>query len=135
MKKLMFYLVFAVTIISCSNDDRTQVHYEYIPVDSAEFPTEFKKDSIYELPFKYVRPTTCHFFDGFYYDKNSNIRTVAIVNGVVDEDNCTTAPINPMTEILRFIPTTEASYIFKLWKGEDSNGNDIYEEHEIPVVP
>lgn len=124
-----------MTSMSCSNDDGNNFHYEYIPVDSVVLPSEFKKDSIYELPFKYVRPTTCHFFDGFYYDRNSNIRTIAIVNGVVEQDNCTTAPINPMTEILRFIPTTEASYIFKLWKGEDSNGNDIYDEIEVPVVP
>ena len=135
MKKLVFFLILVTALFGCSNDDRNDVRYEYIPVDSVVLPAEFKKDSIYELPFKYVRPTTCHFFEGFYYDRNSNVRTIAIVNGVVEQDNCTTAPINPMTEILRFIPTTEASYIFKLWKGEDSNGNDIYEEHEIPVVP
>lgn len=131
----MFFLILVTALFGCSNDDGNDVHYEYIPVDSVVLPVEFKKDSIYELPFKYVRPTTCHFFDGFYYDRNSNVRTIAIVNGVVEQDNCTTAPINPMTEILHFIPTTETSYIFKLWKGEDSSGNDIYEEHEIPVVP
>lgn len=136
MKKLMFFLILATTIIGCSkDDDTTQVHYEYVPVDSAQLPTEFKRDSIYELPFKYVRPTTCHFFDGFYYDRNSNVRTVAIVNGVFEQDNCTPATVNPLTEILRFKPTTEDSYIFKLWKGEDTNGNDIYDEIEIPVVP
>lgn len=135
MKKLLFFSILIMTVIGCSNDDETRIRYEYVPVDSAQLPSEFKKDSIYELPITYVRPSTCHFFDGFYYDKNSNVRTVAIVNGVFEQENCTTAPVNPLTQILKFKPTTETSYIFKLWKGEDSNGNDIYEETEIPVVP
>ncbi len=135
MKKTLFFLMLTLVIIGCSKEDETQVHYEYVPVNSVQLPTEFKRDSVYDLPFTYVRPSTCHFFDGFYYDKSSNIRTIAFVNGVLEQDNCTTAPVNPLTEFLRFKPTTEDSYIFKLWKGEDSNGNDIYEEHEIPVVP
>lgn len=135
MKKLMFFLILTIAIIGCSKDDETEVHYEYVPVNSVQLPVEFKRDSVYDLQFTYVRPSTCHFFDGFYYDKNANVRTVAFVNGVLEQNNCTTAPINPLTEILRFKPTIEDSYIFKLWKGEDSNGNDIYEEHEIPVVP
>lgn len=136
MKKLMFFLILTIAVIGCSKeDDITQVHYEYVPVNSVQLPSEFKKDSIYELPFTYVRPSTCHFFNGFYYDKNSNVRTVAVINGVFEQDNCTAATVNPITEILKFKPTTEDSYIFKIWKGEDSSGNDVYEETEIPVVP
>ncbi|GAA4762669.1 MULTISPECIES: hypothetical protein [Flavobacterium] len=134
MKKLLFFAL-AIVTFGCSKDDYTEVHYEYVPVNSVQLPSEFKKDSIYELPFTYVRPSTCHFFNGFYYDKKSNVRTVAVINGVFEQDNCTAATVNPITEILKFKPTTEDSYIFKIWKGEDSNGNDVYEETEIPVVP
>jgi metal-dependent HD superfamily phosphatase/phosphodiesterase len=136
MKKILLLLGVTFTIISCSvADDNTKFHLELLPVKSADLPATFKKDSLYELSIQYVRPSTCHIFDGFYYDKNANKRTIAIQTTVVEQNNCTDAPVNPLTEILEFIPTTESSYIFRLWKGRNANGVDVYDEVEIPVVP
>ena len=136
MKKLGLLIIVVFSIISCNTDvPGVKFHLELLPVDSAVFPVEFKKDSLYELPFKYIRPSTCHVFEGFYYEKNLNVRTVAIQTSVLEQNNCTGATVNPITEILRFKPTTETSYVFKLWKGTDGNGADVFEEITIPVVP
>lgn len=136
MKKILLLLGVALAVGSCSvSDDSTKFHLELLPVESATLPAQFKKDSLYELPIQYIRPSTCHIFDGFYYDKTSNKRTIAIQTTVVEQDNCTTAPVNPLTETLEFKPTTESSYIFRLWKGKNASGVDVYEEVEIPVVP
>jgi hypothetical protein len=137
MKQFMLLLGFATIFIGCSvgDDNNPKFHLELLPIDSAVLPLEFKKDSIYELPFNYIRPSTCHIYEGFYYERNLNIRTIAIQTSVIEQDNCTTATVNPITQILQFKPTTETSYIFKLWKGKDANGVDVYEEITIPVIP
>jgi hypothetical protein len=135
MKKTALLLIAAFSIISCSTEyEGDKFHLESLPIDSAILPVEFKKDSVYELSFNYIRPTTCHIFEGFYYEKNSNIRTIAIQTTVLEQNNCETATVNPITEIFQFKPTTETSYVFKLWKGT-VNGADVFEEIEIPVVP
>ena len=135
MKKFVLLIVIALSVISCSKEvEEDKIHPELLPIDSVVLPVEFKKDSLYELPFNYIRPSTCHIFEGFYYEKSSNVRVIAIRTTVLEQNNCEPATINPRTEILRFKPTTEASYVFKLWK-ETINGTDVFEEIEIPVVP
>jgi hypothetical protein len=135
MKKFLLLFAVAITFIGCSlDDDNPKFHLELLPVESATLPDEFKRDSVYELPIKYIRPSTCHIFEGFYYEKNENVRTVAIQTSVVEQDNCVSASTEPITEILKFKPTTGESYIFKFWKGEDESGEDIFEEIEVPVV-
>lgn len=134
MKKLFTLLIIA-TLVSCSLDDGTNFHYELLPVHSVTLPTEFKRDSLYEIPFKYNRPSTCYGFDNFYYYREANIRTIAINAVVVEQTNCETPTTNPVTVKLNFIPTTEDSYIFKIWKGKDANGQNIFEQKEIPVIP
>lgn len=136
MKKLVLLIIVIFSIISCNTDvPENKFHLELLPIDSTILPVEFKKDSVYELPFDYIRPSTCHIFEGFYYKKESNVRTIAIQTTVLEQNNCTVATVNPITEILKFKPTTETSYVFKLWKGTDGNGADVFEEITIPVVP
>jgi len=136
MKKLLFlFILFGLW--ACTHDERSQLssHIEYLPIDSATLPVQFKRDSIYEIPLQYIRPSTCHLYEGLYYAKNSNIRTIAVVTSVLEQDNCTVAPINPLTVTLSFKPTTESSYVIRLWKGKDASGQNIYQDTTIPVVP
>lgn len=137
MKKILLLLGIALVFVGCSlgEDDNPKFHMELLPIDSATLPAEFKKDITYELSFNYIRPSTCHIFEGFYYDKNLNVRTIAIQTSVVEQDNCVETDHVPITEILKFKPTDQSSYIFKLWKGKNENGIDVYQEVEIPVVP
>ena len=136
MKKIILLVIVVFSFISCSTEvEGDKFHLELLPIDSVVLPVEFKKDSLYELPFNYIRPSTCHIFEGFYYKKESNVRTIAIQTSVLEQNNCTVATVNPLTQVLQFKATTETSYVFKLWKGTDANGADIFEEITIPVVP
>lgn len=136
MKIFYVFLILVIGLASCSsNDDTDKIQSELLPINSVTLPVEFKRDSIYEIPFEYIRPTTCHVFDGFYYKKETNVRIIAIATSVIEQSNCGPATVNPLTQILNFKPTIEDSYIFKIWKGKDSNNQDIFEETEIPVVP
>ena len=137
MKKIVLIFVALLLFIGCSLNDEKNIkfHMELLPVHSTTFPAKFTKDVEYDIPIQFVRPSNCHVFEGFYYDKNLNIRTIAIQSSVLEQDNCIVSPEATSTQILRFKPTTETSYIFKLWKGVDAAGADIYEEITIPVIP
>ena len=136
MRNYWLLVLVAIGFISCNTDvEGDKFHLELLPIESAILPLEFKKDSIYELSFNYIRPSTCHVFEGFYYERNLNVRTIAIQTSVLEQNNCEVASSIPVTQILEFKPTTETSYVFKLWKGKDASGTDIYEEITIPVIP
>lgn len=137
MKKFWLFIVVVFSFIGCTlpEDDSPKFHLELLPIENATLPAEFKRDSVYELPFRYIRTSTCHIFEGFYYKKEANVRTIAIQTSVVEQLNCTTPSVNPLEVILEFKPTTENSYVFKLWKGKNDSGEEVFEEIEIPVVP
>lgn len=137
MKRIFLLLIIGIALVSCSleTEDGTNFHTELLPIESAILPNEFKRDKVYDLPFTYVKPSTCHIFQGFYYEKVGNIRTIAINTNVVEQAGCTVPTVNPNTEILKFKPSNYESYVFKLWKGTNDSGEDIFEIIEIPVVP
>ncbi|WP_309608511.1 hypothetical protein [Flavobacterium sp.] len=137
MKKIVLIFVALLLFFGCSPNDEnnTKFHLELLPIHSSTFPAQFTQDVEYDIPIQFIKPSNCNVFEGFYYDKNLNIRTIAIQSSVLEQDNCIVAPQPPSTQILRFKPTTETSYVFKLWKGVDASGADIYQEITIPVIP
>ena len=136
MKKIVLIIATLLLLFGCSKNDEenSKFHLELLAIHSTTFPAKFTKNVEYDIPIQYIKPSNCHIFEGFYYDKNINVRTIAIQSRVLEQDNCIASPQAPSTEILRFKPTTETSYVFKLWKGLDASGADIYEEITIPVT-
>jgi hypothetical protein len=47
---------------------------------------------------------------------------------------CTQQIPAPSEVSFNFYVTNTGSYIFKFYKGEDANGQNIFEEVEIPVI-
>jgi hypothetical protein len=137
MKKIILFVAFVSIFAGCSpkEDNSTKFHLEILPIETAVFPAQFIVNTTYDIPISYKRPTICYIFEGFYYDKNLNTRTIAIETSVVEQDNCTPALQNPVTEYLHFRPTVVGSYVFKLWKGKDTAGVNQYQEITVPVVP
>ncbi|MFI1772694.1 hypothetical protein [Thalassobellus citreus] len=134
MKRL---LVLCLTLIlaSCSVDgDSTNYNFEVLPVESVDIPDEFVLGETYPITISYFRPSTCHSFKEFYYLKENNVRTVAPINFVVEENNCIELPAALVEETFNFTVTSNGSYIFKFWQGEDSNGDDQYLTIEVPVI-
>ena len=136
MKKIALFLILITSVLSCSVDnDNISYTYEVLPVDSYTMPDSFTLGETYEIKLKYQKPTSCHIYQGIYYDKNLNTRTIAIQTAVQNDQACT-KEIPPISEVsFNFIVSNTGSYIFKFYKGEDAAGQDIFEEVEIPVVP
>ena len=133
MKKIVVCLLF-VLAMSCSTDDGMDpVSFVILPVENAIVPTEFERNETYDIYVEYLRPTSCHGFNDIYYMSELNERTIAVVATKFEGNNCTR--IDALTEAsFRFKATTEDSYIFKFWQGEDDNGEDQYMIVEVPVV-
>lgn len=136
MKKLLLLFAVVITFIGCSpnEDDNPKFHLELLPVQSIDLPAEFTRGVVYDLHIQFIRPTTCHLFDGFFYEKNLNVRTIAVQTSVVELNSCMPTSQEPTIQVLKFKPAEESSYIFKLWKGKDAYGVNVYEEIEVPVV-
>lgn len=136
MKKIALFLIVITSLLSCSTDnENTTYTYSVLAVESYIVPASFTLGQTYEIKLKYQRPTSCHFYQGIYYDKNLITRTIAI-QAAVQNDLICTQELPPLSEVsFNFMVTNTGSYIFKFFKGKDDSGKDVFEEVEIPVVP
>lgn len=134
MKKIILILFLVSLFVSCSKnqDERLQYQFETIVVKSVVFPTKFAKDSITEIPMKYILPTNCYGFNGFYYLKEANNRTVAIETIKYLQNNCT-ANTTERQDILKFKPILTGTYHFKFWKNTTPAGLDEFFEYDAVV--
>lgn len=120
---------------SCDiDDDSMNYSFEILPVESVEIPDEFELGETYPIKVSYYRPTSCHSFKEFYYQKENNIRTVAPIMYVIEDDTCETLEDEIAEATFNFVVTSNGSYIFKFWQGEDTEGEDQYLEIEVPVI-
>jgi hypothetical protein len=137
MKKIALFLVLITSLISCSLDDNRDTYtYKILAVESYEVPESFKIGETYEIKLKYQRPNPCYIFQGIFYEKNLNIRTIAIQTAIKDDQVCT-QQLPPLSETsFNFYVTNndQGSYIFKFYKGKNDNNENIFEEVEIPIV-
>lgn len=135
MKKIVFLLVTMIAFTSCSLDKDNNDTYTYsvLPIDSYEVPASFTLGETYEIKLKYQRPTACHIFQGIYYAKDLNTRTIGIQAAVKDGQVCT-QEVPPLSEVsFNFEVNNTGSYIFKFYKGT-VGGEDVFEDVEIQVV-
>lgn len=135
MKKIIAFCFIFLCLASCStNNDDTSYSFEVLPVESVDIPSEFTLGITYPITVNYFRPSTCHSFKEFYYLKENNIRTVAPVTYVLNNNNCEALTDELVYTTFNFIVTSIGSYIFKFWQGEDDQGEPIYLNIEVPVV-
>ena len=135
MKKLLTLCLTLVLFTACSvDDDSVKFSFEVLPVDSVEIPDEFELGETYPITVSYSKPSTCHSFKEFYYLKENNQRTVAAINYVFENNECADLQNAMEEETFNFIVTSNGSYIFKFWQGENNEDEDQYLIIEVPVV-
>ncbi len=135
MKKLLVLCLTLILCASCSiDDDGTSFSFEILPVESVDIPDEFELGEVYPITVSYSRPSTCHAFKEFYYLKENNERTVAPITYLFDNSDCETLEDNLVEASFNFKVTSNGSYIFKFWQGEDTDGETQYLIIEVPVV-
>jgi len=132
MKKIVSALILCLLFAACAPEG-DEYSLEVLPIAKVEMQTVFAKDSITEIPVKYLRPSNCYFYEDFYYERNEFTRVVAIYNSKLNKDNCQ-ALVNDTIEVpLRFKPTQLGTYTFKFWKGTNVDGVDEFYEYTAVV--
>lgn len=134
MKKIIALIAIFLLTISCSPEsDEQKVHFELLPIESVVMPTEFNVNTENQIVIKFFRPTTCHGFNGFYYEKETSTRIVAVESYVLEKNDCAPLTNQELEQTLRFKPTETGTFLFKFWKGRDANGVNIFEEISVDV--
>ena len=134
MKKLVLLLSVLFVFNSCTLDDEPNAVQEILPIESVIMPDDFTINVSNRIKINYVRPTTCHLFNGFYYRYEGDTRVVAINAAKLNSSNCEAAVEEGTYEvILDFKPQQAKTYIFKFCKGKNAEGVDEYLEYEAVV--
>ena len=141
MKKLVsIVLLLTASLLAFSSctieDDSPNYRFEFIPVESVELPESFEIGKSYEIKVHYRLPSNCHYYDGFYYEKDLNTRTFALQTKVIEGDQCAPIEDGELKEAtFDFFVNNNGSYIFKFYAGKTSTGENSFLEYEIPVGP
>lgn len=141
MKKLLLLLIVFMGISSCSfEEDTLNFQVEFIPVESIEFPEYMEAGHTYQLKVFYKRPSDCYYFDGFYTEKGQSSEVLAVQTLVIQNAKC--EPLEnkePEVGLYNFtcpmydVSAAGNSYSFEVYKGDDSEGNMIFETVEVPI--
>ncbi|QOD62488.1 hypothetical protein H9I45_11250 [Polaribacter haliotis] len=132
MKKIALLLITIVVFTSCLKDDTPNYTFEYVAIDEAITPASFtfgEKDTIF---LKYTFKNACYNFDNVYYEYQDTARVVAIKAFVDLDATCTDVAIEKEHKFI-VTATQRQDYLFKFFKGKDSDGENIFEEIVVPV--
>jgi len=134
MKRIIFTLLIAFSIVSCNISDEPGTELVIGNVEDVTMASAYKVDSISHISIRYKRPTDCHIFNGFYVVNDNLTRTVAVEFAKVPQSNCG-AGDNTVYEVpLDFQPGAAGTYLFRFWNGRTSEGIDTFVEYEAIVV-
>ena len=133
MKKIILLFAGLFLFYAClNNDDQINYGYEILPVDEYTTPLAFTFGEKDTIKVKYTLVNGCYSFDNVYYEYQDTARIVAVRALVVLDENCTENITQKEHEIIVTV-TQKEDYVFKFYKGEDANGENIFEEVVVPV--
>ena len=135
MKKIAALIGIFLLAISCSTDDNEpNVNYELVPIQNITIGDElyFGEENI--ITIQYLKPSTCHGFNGFVYEKDGFTRTIGVQNYVVERADCQAVTGEVIEKNFVFQPTAIGTYTFKFWQGKDANGENIFLELQREVI-
>jgi len=136
MKK-MFLLVFLVVVgfavNSCNKDDGATIEFTALRISDAEVPESFTLNNTYEIKVTYAAPDGCTNFEKFDVSPTeTTTREVVAIGWRPIENQCTQVVTNREESFL-FQVKYDQPYIFRFWQGQDSDGEPMFFEIEVPV--
>lgn len=137
MKNFLSWFLFLsllMPLTSCNNDDDgPQSTFVKLVITDVNMPASFTLGESYNIPITYELPDGCTQFETFQIATPSDTeREIIVIGERTDNGSCTQAVVEE-TETLIFQVLFDQTYRFKFWQGDDTNGNPIYLEIEVPV--
>lgn len=132
MKKYALIFISIITFYACLDTDEPNYTYDFVKIDSAETPASFTFGQTDTVKIKYTLPNNCYTFDKLYYEYKDTTRVVAVTAQISLDAVCTEQTREeeysfPITVIQK------EDYVFKFYKGKDTNGENIFDEVVVPV--
>jgi hypothetical protein len=135
MKRFLFISLLLILFHACGLDDNgVDYSLELLPVESVDMPEAFVRGETYPITVTYFKPSTCYTFKEFYYLKENNENTVAVINYLYKNNNCIALDNELVEATFNFEVTDNGSCIFKFWKGVNDHDEDLYLTMEVPVT-
>ena len=133
IKKIFFVLFAVILMVSCSDDDSYEYHYELLPIEDAVVPEEFIRGEVYDISVTYIVPSDYYVNSDILYEYDLEARNVAVISLVIESNDVET--INVEQELTFKVHALQKSpYLFRFWQGDDDNGDPIYLTIEVPVI-
>jgi hypothetical protein len=133
MKKVILLLLTIICFSACFDDnDLASFTLVDLPIDSYTVPDSFtfgEKDSI---TVRYILPDGCHSFNNLFYQIQDTARIVAVRAFLNLDRECTSAIFEEEYKFAVNV-SQEEDYLFKFFKGQNDDGENIFEEVTVPV--
>lgn len=133
VKKIFFVIFAVISMVSCSDDDSYEYHYELLPIEDAVVPDEFIYGEVYDLSVTYIVPSDCYVNSDILYEYDYDARNVAVISLVLESNDCQTIDLEQELSF-KVHALQKSPYIFRFWQGDDENGEPIYLSIEVPVI-
>jgi len=137
MKKIFVFLAVIMATLqfgSCNIDDGVNFKFITLQVVAADFPEAFEINQVYTINVIYIRPDSCTYFEGFDFRKTEDTtRDIAVIGSLLtDTDDCIEIAEKVETSF-KFKVLYSEPYLFKLYTGDNQDGEPQYLEIEVPV--
>ena len=137
MKKIIFLTLLVSTLSGCSNDDVPVFSFETLPVSNITgIPDNFVVGETTTLNLSYIRPSTCHGFEGFEIEEvDNNTRNIAVIARLVEgRAPCADLVNEERTASFLFIPEAAGQVTLNFLNGTDGDGEPIFVTFNVPVL-
>ena len=136
MRKLILLFILPLFFISCSDNDDSNIpdfQQSFLPIDDVVLPNVFILNQTNAIRVSFTLPNACFSSPtSFFGQEGGNSTLVAIT--AIEHLNTNCAQVTSEQELVIPILVTETrDYTFRFWKGQDANGEDIFEVISIPV--
>ncbi len=137
MKKFLNTLLLILivsSLSSCLKDDAPNFSFTALRIVSADFPESFTLNETYPIRVRYQKPDICTSFGGFDVNREDTTERKIFAVGTkrTDQESCTETDTEEIATF-NFIVKYTGTYVFRLWQGEDEDGEQQYLEIEVPV--
>jgi hypothetical protein len=132
MKRKLLLVFTSIILLSCSNNEPINFEYTFVPITEIIAPISFTFGETDTIKLRYTLPNGCYHFNAVNYEYKDSTRIVAISAVKELDAYCTEALIMEEYDLL-VTAKQEEDYLFKFWKGTDSNGDNLFEEVIVPV--
>ncbi|WP_010134436.1 hypothetical protein [Ochrovirga pacifica] len=140
MKRIFYLLTLSALLFACSNDDEfnfPKFHLEFLPIDEIDLPQTLEVDKDTLIDFKYTLKNGCYYYDNLYRKANDTASTnitLAVVAYVDDDAETCSEETREEENTFSMRLSKKEDYLFKIYKGTDTDGNDVFEEITVSVV-